>query len=99
MAFPFDVLDIFLPEIAHWMASRSTSERRRLRRAGTGLLLTGCGLGLLAWAAPELTARAFTSVAWAGFVAFLFGACGAGLLFCFWLEKHHCTSARCRRRS
>lgn len=82
MAFPFDVLDIFLPEIAHWMAGRSTSERRRLRRAGTGLLLTGCGLGLLTWWAPELAVWAFNSVVWAGFVAFLFGACGAALLLC-----------------
>lgn len=88
MAFPFDALDLFLPEIAHWMAGRSTSDGRRLRRAGTGLLITGYGLGLLTLWAPNLAASAFSHVAWAGFVAFLFGACGAGLLLCFWVENH-----------
>jgi hypothetical protein len=41
MAFPFDILDLVLPEIAHWVAGKSSSEKRRFHQAGLGLLLLG----------------------------------------------------------
>jgi len=44
MAFPFEALDFFLPEIAHWMAGKSPSERVRMHRAGRGLLMLGLGV-------------------------------------------------------
>lgn len=46
MAFPFDLLDVLLPEIAQWMAGKSTSEKRRFRRAGVGLALLGIQIAL-----------------------------------------------------
>ncbi len=87
MAFPFDALDLFLPEIAQWMAGRSQSERVRMYRAGRRLLVLGLGVGgaTLLW--PDLAGWAFGSLAWAWMLASLFGICGAGLLLCVWAYR------------
>lgn len=82
MAFPFDLLDLFLPEIANWMAGKSTSEKRRFRRAGVGLFLTGASLATGTCLFGSAAVWAFGSHGWAYFVAFLFAACGGGLLAC-----------------
>lgn len=88
MAAPFDFLDLFLPEIAHWMAGKSSSQKQRFRRAGRGLLLLGGSIGLGALIIPQATVWAFGSLDWAFFAAFLFAGCGVGLLLCLrWDRK------------
>jgi hypothetical protein len=87
MATPFDLLDLFLPEIAQWIAGKSSSQIRRFRRAGLGLLLLGGFMGLGALAATSFMVWAFTSLHWALFVSFLFMGCGIGLLLCLRYDK------------
>lgn len=95
MAFPFDALDWVLPEIAHWMAGRSPSERVRMRRAGRGLLVCGLGIAGMAMVWPAAAHWAFGSLAWAYMLALLFAACGAGLLVCVWAHRR----VACKRPS
>lgn len=59
MAFPFDLLDLLLPDIASWMAGRSSTYKKRMARAGTGLLLMGMALALCCLIFE-------TAMAWAG---------------------------------
>ncbi len=87
MAFPFDLLDLFIPEIAHWMAGKSASHKRRFRNAGVGLLATGVVIAGLQWFFPSVGNWAFDRPAWAYFIAFMFVGCGAGLLACLFLDK------------
>jgi hypothetical protein len=87
MAFPFEALDFFLPEIAHWMAGKSPSERVRMHRAGRGLLMLGLGVACVTLLLPGLAQWAFGSIAWAWMLAALFGVCGAGLLLCVWAYR------------
>ncbi len=87
MAFPFDILDLVLPEIAHWVAGKSSSEKRRFRRAGLGLLLLGVLFAVCAFVFPKATTWAFNSLEWAYFMAFLFSGCGLGLLACIWYDQ------------
>lgn len=87
MAFPFDLLDVFLPEIAHWMAGKSTSEKRRFRRAGVGLFMLGVFLAIGICFFESAMVWAFNSLEWAYFVAFLCAACGGGLLVCTVVDK------------
>jgi len=87
MAFPFDLLDVFLPEIAHWMAGKSTSDKRRFRRAGVGLTVLGILIASASYFFESAMTRAFNTIAWAWFVAFLFCACGVGLLVCLMVDK------------
>lgn len=87
MAFPFDLLDLFVPEIAHWMAGKSTSDKRRLRRAGLGLISLGLLLGLACVFFESVMIQAFDTIGWAAFVSFLFMGCGAGLLVCLAIDK------------
>ena len=89
MAFPFDFLDLVLPEIAHWMAGKSSSEKRRFRRAGMGLLLFGVVIAACALIFPTIATWAFNSLTWAYFTAFMFSSCGAGLLACIWCEQRN----------
>jgi len=89
MAFPFDLLDLVLPEIAHWMAGKSSSEKRRFRRAGMGLLLFGVVIAACALIFPTIATWAFNSLTWAYFTAFMFSGCGAGLLACIWCEQRN----------
>lgn len=87
MAFPFDLLDVLLPEIAHWMAGKSTSEKQRFRRAGVGLTLLGVLMALACFFLESAMTWAFNTIEWAWFVAFLFFACGVGLLVCLRVDK------------
>lgn len=87
MAFPFDLLDLFIPEIAHWMAGKSTSQKRRFQNAGVGLLLIGVVIAGLQWFSPSVAKWAFGSPPWAYFIAFIFVGCGAGLFVCLFLDK------------
>ena len=94
MAFPFDLLDLVLPEIAHWMAGKSSSEKRRFRRAGLGLLLLGVLFAVGAFVFPKVAIWAFNSLEWAYFMALLFSGCGVGLLACIWYDqKKHIKSS------
>jgi hypothetical protein len=54
MAFPFDILDLVLPEIAHWVAGKSSSEKRRFHQAGLGLLLLGVLFAVGAFVFPKV---------------------------------------------
>lgn len=85
MAFPFDILDLFIPEIAHWMAGKSTSEKLRLRNSGVGLTLTGSMIAGVQYFFPEIGEWAFYNFAWAYFIAFMVFGCGVGLLMCFFI--------------
>jgi hypothetical protein len=87
MAFPFDLLDLVLPEIAHWMAGKSSSEKRRFRRAGLGLLFLGVLFAVCAFVFPKMATWAFNSLDWAYFMAFIFSGCGLGLLACIWYDQ------------
>jgi len=87
MAFPFDLLDLFIPEIAHWMAGKSTSQKRRFRNAGVGLLLTGSSIAGFQYCFPSAASIVFSDVAWTYFLALMFVGCGAGLLVCLFLDK------------
>lgn len=87
MAFPFDILDIFIPEIANWMAGRSTSDKQRFLRAGVGLLLTGIGLGAGVFLFPGVMGKIFFSLFWGYFIGYLFCFCGLGLLICIFIDK------------
>lgn len=87
MAFPFDILDLFIPEIANWMAGRSTSDKRRFLRAGVGLLLTGIGIGSATFIFPEGIGEIFVSLYWGYMLGYLFSFCGIGLLFCLFIDK------------
>lgn len=87
MAFPFDLLDLFVPEIAHWMAGKSTSDKRRFLRAGLGLISLGILLGLACFFLDSFMGQAFGTVAWAVFVSFLFAGSGAGLLACVAIDR------------
>jgi hypothetical protein len=94
MAFPFDLLDLVLPEIAHWMAGKSNSEKRRFRRAGLGLLSFGGLIALCTFISPAAAIWAFNSLALAYFGAFLFSGCGVGLLACIWYDQKNSNSNR-----
>lgn len=87
MAFPFDLLDVLLPEIAQWMAGKSTSEKRRFRRAGVGLALLGIQIALACIFLESAMTWAFNTIEWAWLVAFLFFTCGVGLLICLMVDK------------
>lgn len=89
MAFPFDLLDLFIPEIAHWMAGKSTSEKRRFRNAGVGLSAIGFIIGFGTLFFPTLFKWAFTEIVWAFFTAFMFAGCGLGLLICIYTDKKY----------
>jgi O-antigen/teichoic acid export membrane protein len=89
MAFPFDLLDLFIPEIAHWMAGKSTSEKRRFRNAGVGLFGIGLIIALGTFIFPTIFKWAFTETAWAYFIAFMFIGCGSGLLICIYTDKKY----------
>lgn len=89
MAFPFDLLDLFIPEIAHWMAGKSTSEKRRLRNAGVGLFVIGATIASGTLIFPSLVKWAFVDIPWAFFIAFMFGGCGTGLLICSYTDKKY----------
>jgi len=93
VSFPFDLLDFVLPEIAHWMAGKSNSEKRRFRRAGVGLLLFGVVIAACSLIFPTIATWAFNSLAWAYFTAFMFSGCGAGLLTCIWCEQRNANKA------
>lgn len=87
MAFPFDFLDIFIPEIAHWMAGKSTSDKRRFRNAGVGLSGIGAVIACGSYFFPDIFEWAFTDVTWSYFIAFMFFFCGVGLLACIYIDK------------
>lgn len=87
MAFPFDLLDLVLPEIAQWMAGKSNSEKRRFRRAGLGLFILGLLFAACWLLFPSLGIWAFNSLEWAYFMAMLFSGCGVGLLACIWCDQ------------
>ena len=82
MKFPLDLLDLFIPEIAHWMTGKSHSTKRRFQRAGQGLIAAGVTLSATAALFPDALVWAFNTAAWACFVAFLFTGCGAKLRLC-----------------
>jgi hypothetical protein len=93
MAFPFDILDLVLPEIAHWVAGKSSSEKRRFHQAGLGLLLLGVLFAVGAFVFPKVAIWTFNSLEWAYFMALLFSGCGVGLLACIWYDqKKHINS-------
>lgn len=87
MAFPFDMLDLFIPEVASWMAGKSISIKRRFLRAGLGLLLVGVGIGVGTVFFPEVIGRAFASLYWGYMLGYLFSFCGIGLLICLFIDK------------
>lgn len=87
MSFPFDALDIFIPEIAHWMAGRSTSDKQRFLRAGVGLLLTGIVMAAGFFFLPGLMEKIFFSLFWGYFLVYLFSVCGIGLLVCLLIDR------------
>lgn len=87
MAFPFDILDLFIPEIAHWMAGKSTSEKRRLRNSGVGLTFVGLMIACIQYFFPNVGEWAFYNYAWAYFIAFMFFGCGVGLLICLLVDN------------
>jgi hypothetical protein len=93
MAFPFNILDLVLPEIAHWVAGKSSSEKRRFRQAGLGLLLLGVLFAVGAFVFPKVAIWTLNSLEWAYFMALLFSGCGVGLLACIWYDqKKHINS-------
>jgi hypothetical protein len=93
MAFPFDLLDLVLPEIAQWMAGKSNSEKRRFRRAGLGLFTLGLLFAASSLLFPKVAIWAFNSLEWTYFMALLFSGCGVGLLACIWYDqKKHINS-------
>lgn len=87
ITFPFDLLDLVLPEIAHWMAGKSNSEKRRFRRAGLGLFILGVLFAASSLLFPKVAIWAFNSLEWAYFMALLFSGCGVGLLACIWYDQ------------
>ena len=87
MAFPFDFLDIFIPEIAHWMAGKSTSEKRRFRNAGVGLSAIGAAIAGCSYFFPEISELVFMDLVWSYFIAFMFLCCGIGLLTCTYIDR------------
>ncbi len=87
MAFPFDFLDVFIPEIAQWMAGKSTSEKRRFLRAGVGLLILGLVIGICNFFSIPLLSWLFDSSAWTYFLAFQCFICGVFLLLCVFINK------------
>ena len=87
MAFPFDILDLFIPEIGHWMAGKSTSEKRRLRNSGVGLTFIGFLIAGIQYLYPDIGDWIFFNHAWAYFIAFMFLGSGLGLLACLLLDN------------
>jgi hypothetical protein len=87
MATPFELLDLFIPEIAHWMAGKSTSVKRRFRNAGVGLLAVGIGIAVSSLIFPGFFEWAFHLKAWGYFTSFIFICCGIGLLGCLYIDK------------
>ena len=87
MATPFELLDLFIPEIAHWMAGESTSVKRRFRNAGVGLLAIGIAIAFSALFFPGFFEWAFHNKAWCYFTSFIFICCGIGLLGCLYIDK------------
>ena len=93
MAFPFDLLDLVLPEIAQWMAGKSNSEKRRFRRAGLGLFILGVLFAASSLLFPKVAIWTCNALKWAYFMALLFSGCGVGLLACIWYDqKKHINS-------
>lgn len=86
MAFPFDLLDLVLPEIAQGMAGKSNSEKRRFCRAGLGLFILGLLFAASSLLFLKVAILAFNSLEWAYFMALLFSGCGVGLLDCIWYD-------------
>ena len=94
MSSSFDFFDLVLREIAQWMAGKSSSEKRRFRRAGLGLLLLGVLFAVCAFVFPKVAMLAFNSLEWAYFMVLLFSGCGVGLLACIWYDqKKHINSS------
>ena len=87
MAFPFDLLDLFIPEIAHWMAGKSTSDKRRFLCAGVGLSATGL-IGVAVFFLNESIFEAiFTKSKIGLLIACVFIFCGVGLLLSLLIDK------------
>jgi len=94
MAFPCDLLDLVLPEIAQWMAGKSNSEKRRFRRAGLGLFTLGLLFAASSLFFPKVAIWAFNSLEWSYFMALLFSCCGVGWWACIWYDqKKHLNSS------
>jgi hypothetical protein len=87
MAFPFDFMDLFIPEIANWMAGKNASDKQRFRRAGTGLILLGLSMVLVCYLFEAMMVWAFNSLAWALLLSFLLVVSGLFLLFCYWVDS------------
>jgi hypothetical protein len=98
MAFPFDLLELLLPDIAHWLSGRSSTDRKRLARAGTVLLLTGMALALCCLVFETAMVWAFNSLALVWFTACLFAGCGLFLLACLWVDSRQRQETPSRRR-
>jgi len=81
MAFPFDILDIFIPEIAQWMSGKSSSLKRRYFRAGVGLTSVGALIGMLSYAESPLVMWAWNSLLGI-YIGLSFAACGVFFLLC-----------------
>ena len=87
MTTPFELLDVFIPEIAHWMAGKSTSAKRRFRNAGVGLLTIGLAIAFGSLLLPGFFEWAFPNMTWGYFTSFIFICCGIGLLGCLFIDK------------
>jgi hypothetical protein len=87
MAFPFDLLDLFIPEIAHWMAGKSTSDKRRFLRAGVGLSATGLTGVAVFFLNPSILETIFTKSQIGLLIACAFIFCGVGLLLSLLIDK------------
>lgn len=87
MAFPFDLIDLFIPEIAHWMAGKSPSQKVRLLRAGGGLSTAGAAILGASLILLEIVENVFGTSGVGLAIGLAFTGVGIFLFSCFLVDK------------
>jgi len=87
MALPFEIFADLIPEIAKWMAGKSTSQKKRFLRAGGGLLTAGLIAISLGYLNPRVAALFFYSMELCLYTGIVFVAAGLFLLICVGIDK------------